>query len=141
MVPFSFPKNFRLEVDVTAVELSAGTWIGIGFHARRNGDDFYYVNYFLKDRTYELRATYSQNNHGLIPKTSTNLMVQDVGSTNRFGIELNDTVISPILNGQKLAEGQDDHLPAAGDSYLIVYISKGGFAKIELDNLTVEEVK
>jgi hypothetical protein len=140
-IPFSFPKNFRLQVDVTAVELRSNAKMGIGFQVRRNGDDFYYLNYFLQDRTYELRATYRQNNQGLIPKTLTDEIIQETGSTNRFGIELNDTVFFPILNGQKLAEGQDDHLSTAGDSYLIVYISKGGYATIELDNLTIEEIK
>ena len=140
-IPFNFPKDFRLELDVTAVDLLPDTKIGIGFQVRRNEDDFYYINYYVEDGRYEVRATYSQNNLGLVPETLTDVMNQGIGSTNRFGIELNDTVITPILNGQKLTEGEDTHLSAAGSSFLIVYVSQGETVTIELDNLTVEEIK
>ncbi len=138
---FTFPRNFRMEIDATVVDLSPGGQVSIGFQMRRNEDDFYYVNYFIDNGFYELKGTYRHNDLVIISHTATDLMKKDPGATNRIGIELKNTVITPILNGQRLSEGEDDYLPDAGDSYLTIFISKGDSATIEFDNLTVEEVK
>lgn len=47
MVPFSFPKNFKLEIDATILESSVNGDVGIGFQLRRNGLDHYYINYYI----------------------------------------------------------------------------------------------
>jgi hypothetical protein len=39
MVPFSFPKNFKLEIDTTILESSVNADVGIGFQLRRNSLD------------------------------------------------------------------------------------------------------
>lgn len=140
-VPFVFPANFHMEIDLTVLESSTNAKVGLGFQVRKNKDNLYYINYFITDLYYLLRSAYNTKDIPIIPKTSTDLIENELGSTNRFGIEVQDSKFTPIINGYRLSQGEDWNLKNAGDSYLVIYISRGHSAMLQFDNIVVQEVK
>ena len=140
-IPFTPPKNFREEIDITILESSVNANIAVGFQLRRNNQDHYYILYFITDRFYQLSIVYNRSELKLIPNVSSDLIENGLGITNRFGVELEDTFITPIINGQEMLQVEDGNLPNTGKTYLILFISRGHSATLELDNFIVREVK
>lgn len=140
-VPFEFPKDFQMEVDLKILKPSDGAQIALGFQVRRTDKNHYYINYFTTDMYYVFRSTYKAKDLEIIPKTSTTLINTEPEAVNRFGIEVRDTKFTPIINGNRLTEGEDGNIPDAGQTYLVIYISRGHSASIQFDNLVVQEVK
>lgn len=138
-IPFAFPKNFRMEIDTAILESSSEADIALGFQARRNGSNHYYIMYFIQQGFYQLNVTHDGNRFSLIPETSTDLIVNELGATNRIGIEINEILFTPILNGQKMAQVEDGTLTNPGESYILIFVSRGHSAKIQLGNLTIQE--
>ncbi len=140
-IPFTFPKNFRIEMDTMVLESSPEAKIAFGFQLRRNNVDHYYIIYFMTDSFYTLKSAYNQDDLEIIPKTTTDLIERELGSTNRFGIEVQDSTFTPIINGYRLSQGEDGNLRNPGASYLIIYISRGHSAILQFDNIVVQEVR
>jgi len=140
-IPFTFPKDFRMEMDVTVLESSSDANIAIGFQVRRRNYDQYYINYFITDSYYSLKLVYNNRYLEIIPKTSTNLISKELSSINRFGIEVQNSIFTPIINGEILPQGEDGNLINAGDSYIEIFITRGNSAMLQFDNLAVQEVK
>ncbi len=140
-IPFEFPKNFLIEIDLKVLNLSTDAQFALGFQVRRNDKNLYYINYFITGGYYSLRSAYNTKDLEIIPKTLTSLMNAEPDSVNRLGIEVQDTKFTPIINGNRLSEGEDGNLPNTGQTYLVIYISRGHSASIEFDNLIVQEVK
>lgn len=140
-VPFDFPKDFQMEIDIEVPESSNDANIALGFQIRRNDKNHYYINYFITDMYYVFHSAYNTNDLEIIPKTSTTLINTGSNVVNRFGIEVRDTKFTPIINGNRLTEGEDGNMPDAGQTYLVIYILRGSWATIKFDNLIVKEVK
>jgi hypothetical protein len=140
-MPYTFPKNFRLEIDTTVVDSSAGASVVIGLQVRRNEDDFYRVHYFTTDGYYQMDAIFQQNTHRLIPIVPLDLISREIGQTNKVGIELKDFVLTPLINEQELASVEDGNLPNAGDSYLVIVVSRKHLATVEFDNLVIKSIE
>ncbi len=140
-IPFEFPKDFHIEVDLKILQPSDDAQIALGFQVRRNDKNLYYINYFITDGYYSLRSAYNTKDMEIIPKTSTSLMNAASDSVNRLGIEVRGTKFTPIINGNRLSEGEDGNLPDSGQTFLVIYISRGSSATVQFDNLIVQEVK
>jgi len=140
-VPFTFPKNFHMGIDFTILDSSPDAKIALGFQVRRRNSNLYYINYFITDMFYVMKAAYHKSDLEIIPKTSTSLMSADLESTNRFGIELQDAIFTPVINDNRLPQAEDGNMQNAGDTYLVVFVSRGYSATIQFDNLVVQEVK
>lgn len=140
-VPFEFPRNFHIEVDLKVLKPSADAQIALGFQIRRNDNNHYYINYFITDMSYVFRSAYNTKDLEIIQKTSTTLINTDPDAINRLGIEIHDTRFTPIINGNRLPEGEDGNLTNAGQTFLVIYISRGSSATVQFDNLIVQEVK
>jgi hypothetical protein len=140
-IPFVFPRDFRMEMDVTVLQSSSDANIVIGFQVRRRNLDQYYVSYFITDSSYSLRLAYNKRFLEIIPKTSTDLISKELSSINRLGIEVRNSTFTPNINGKILPQGEDGNLINAGDSYIEIFISRGYSARLEFDNLVVREVK
>ena len=108
---------------------------------RRNNNNYYYINYFITDSSYQLSIAHKENTLRIIPLTSTDLIEKGLGTTNRFGIEIINSLFTPVINGQKMAKAENDNIPNAGGSYSIIFVSRGDSAKIQFDNLSVQEVE
>jgi len=139
-MPFIFPRNFRLEIDATIIESSTGAGVMVAFEVRRNAE-YYYVNYFITDGRYQISRISEFGIFRIIPETSTDFIMTAVGDTNKLGIEMKDTSLTPLLNGHELAPAFDGKIPAAGDSYLVILVARGHSAELQFDNLVVQEVK
>ena len=140
-IPFALPKDFHMEMDITVLESSSDANIAIGFQVRRRNLDQYYINYFITDSDYSLRLAYNKRYLEIIPKTSTDLILRELSSINRLGIEVQNSTFTPIINGKILPQGEDGNLVNAGDSYIEIFISRGNSAMLQFDNLVIQEVK
>lgn len=141
-IPFTFPRNFQMDIETTVLETSPDAHIAIGFQLRRNDNsNFYYINYFIPKAFYEFKILNKGIPFSLIPETSSTLIKTELGATNKFGIEINDLIFTPIINDQRLDQIEDGNFPSAGRSYLVMIIARGEFAIIHFDNLVVRGVK
>lgn len=140
-IPYTFPKNFRMEIDTTILQSSINAHIAIGFQIRRNDDaNYYYINYFIPQGFYQFKILNKGIGFSIIPNIPSPLIKDELHSTNRFGIEIKDFMFTPIINDQKLDQVEDGNLTNAGDSYLTMIIARGESAILQLDNLIVQEV-
>lgn len=140
-IPFALPKNFQLEIDVTILESSANADVAIGFQLRRKDQDHYYIIYFITQGFYQLSIAHNGSQFKLIPNVFTDLIERESESSNRLGIVLEDTLLTPIINGEDMTQAEDGNLPNAGKTYLMLFISRGHAATLVLDNIIVREVK
>ena len=46
-----------------------------------------------------------------------------------------------MVNGQEIPSTNNGNIPEAGDSYLVILVTRGSSAELQLDNLAVQEVK
>lgn len=140
-IPFTFPKDFHIEMDITILNSSPNANVAIGFQLRRKSTDYYYINYFITDSFYSLRLTYDKRYLEIVPKTSTDLISKELNSTNRFGIIVQGTKFTPTINGMLLPQGEDGNLTNAGDTHIAFFISYGNSARLQIDNLVVQETR
>jgi hypothetical protein len=140
-MPYSPPRNFRMEIDVAIVESSAGADVAIGFQLRRIGRDHYYLNYFVSQGYYNLGVVYRGSANLIIPETSTDAINRSIGAVNRLGIGLHDFSLTPIINGQAIGNGEDGTLTNPGKSFLVILISRGSSATIDFDNILIQEAE
>jgi hypothetical protein len=139
-MPFTFPRNFRMEIDTTLVKSSTGASVTVAFEVRR-GAEYYYITYSITDSQYQIRRISQFGIFTIIPETSSDLIKTAVGSANNLGIEMENSTLTPLLNGQELAPAYDGKIPKAGDSYLVILVARGHSAELYFDNLTVNEIK
>ncbi len=140
-VPYTFPKNFRIDMDATVIETSTGSDIALGFQVRRKTKDHYYVKYFMTQGLYQLNIVFKGKTFRIIPDTPTTIIDKNLGAKNKLGIKVQDFLFTPIINDQELGGAEDGNLPNAGKTYLIISVSRGHSAIIEFDNLIVWEVR
>lgn len=140
-MPFTFPKNFRMEMDATLTKFSTGANVIVAFQVRRSDFEYYFVKYFITKGYYQMSYISEYDTADMIPETSTDLLKMAVGDTNRLGIEVKDMFLKPLLNEREIAPIQDRAIPSAGDSYLVILINRGYSAELQLDNLLVQEAK
>jgi hypothetical protein len=141
-VPFTFPRNFQMEIETTILESSPDAHIAIGFQLRRNDNrNYYYINYFIPKGFYEFKILNNGIPFSLIPETPSSLIKGELGATNRYGIEIKDFIFTPIINDQRLEKVEDGNLLSAGGSYLTMIIARGESAIIHFDKLIVREVE
>lgn len=140
-IPHQLPRNFFIALDATITELSTDGKAGIGFHLRRNGDNYYLANYYATEGSYQLDlALERENPYPLIPNTTSPRIKQDAGATNWFGMYVNGSSFTPEINGQKMDPAEDGNIQTAGDTQLVIYFSRGSSATVQIDNLTVQEI-
>lgn len=139
-MPFTFPRNFHMEIDATLVKASTDASVRVAFEVRRSAE-YYYINYSITDGHYQISRVSQFGIFEIVPETSSDLIQTAVGATNKIGIEMKDTSLTPLLNGHELAPAYDGKLPKAGESYLVVLVARGHSAELEFDDLTVQEVK
>jgi len=138
-VPYSSPKNFRVEIDVAVLESSADADVAIGFQLRRSGRDHYYLNYFITQGFYYLGIASRGNTNLIIREKPTDLLHPEIGVVNRFGIRMHNLTFTPIINGQAAEIGEDGTLNNPGKFLLVMLISRGGSATMEFDNILIQE--
>jgi hypothetical protein len=138
-VPYSPPKNFRIEIDVAILETSTDADVAIGFQLRRSGRDHYYLNYFITQGFYYLGIASRGSTNLIIREKSTDVINRDIGAINRLGIRMHDFMITPIINGQAMESGEDGTLNNPGKLLLVMLISRGSSVTMEFDNILIQE--
>lgn len=138
-VPYSPPKNFRIEIDVAVLEASTDADVAIGFQLRRSGRDHYYLNYFITQGFYYLGIASRGNTNLIIREQPIDLIKRETGAVNRLGIRMQDFMFTPIINGQAMESGEDGTLNNPGKFLLVMLISRGSSVTVEFDNILIQE--
>jgi hypothetical protein len=140
-IPFKFPRNFHIEMDTKILDLSPGGKVDIGFQIRKNQNGYYQFHYFTSDRSYQLDFISDKGNQlNIIPATKTDLINNDLETNNRFGVEINDSTLILIVNGQELNRIEDGSLSNAGGAYITIFTSRETNATVQITNISVQEV-
>lgn len=140
-MPFTFPRSFRMEIDATLVDASAGAGLLVAFQVRRSDVHYYFISYSITDGSYQMSYISQNGMTGIVPETPTGLIQTPLGVTNRLGIEARGFLFTPLINGQAADPVQEATIREAGDSYLVILVERGGSAELHFDNLVVMEVK
>ena len=64
-----------------------------------------------------------------------------MGEPNKLGVEMKGRLLTPLVNWQEIPSTNNGNIPEAGDSYLVILVTRGSSAELQLDNLAVQEVK
>ena len=129
-----------MEIDATVMKASSDASINVAFEVRRKAE-YYYIDYSITDSHYQLSRISQYGIFDILPETSTDFIKKAVGDTNQLGIEVKDTLLTPLVNSHELAPAHDGKIPNAGDSFLVIWVARGGSAELQFDNLIVQEVK
>lgn len=140
-IPFTFPTNFRLQIEATLTKSSDGNGVMFGIQVRKSDEGYYYINYLITRGSYEMTRITQTGEFIILPETQTDLMKSAVGDTNVLGIEVNGAEFTPLVNDQELPPIHDGNIRTAGESYLVVLVERGHSAELQLDNLIVERTK
>jgi hypothetical protein len=131
LVPKVLPKDVQLEVDATIRTQKPVTDVQIIFQFRRNGGNSYNI-YYGSSGEYNVNIVNNGSQDRLAETTPIVDYTPDV--VNRYGFYVKDSIIKPLFNGQELISVQDGNINQAGMVYIVISVSKGGLAIIELDN-------
>jgi hypothetical protein len=140
-MPFTFPRNFRLEIETTVLQASSGAGILVGFQVRRSDIHYYFISYSITDSHYQMSYISQNGISELIPATQTDLIKTAVGESNNLGIEVKGFLLTPFINGQDIAPANNAKIRDAGDSYLVILIARGHSSELQFDNLVVQKVE
>lgn len=138
-IPFTFPNNFRLQVEATLTESSDGGSVMFGIQVRKSDEGYYYINYLPANSSYEMSRITQTGEFSILPATQTDFINTAMGDTNILGVEAHGAEFTLLVNSQKLPSIQDGNIPTAGDSYLVVLVDRGHSAEVQFDNLVVEK--
>lgn len=129
-------KDLRLEIDTAMKNLSPDTTVMLSFQFRRNEGNYYTV-YFRSTGNYTVNISYNSSLDKLLDETAIPGFILNSRATNRYGFSAINTSFTPLFNGQELLSVDDGNINRAGLVYIAIYVSRGGSAIVELDNLIV----
>ncbi|NPV56866.1 MAG: hypothetical protein HPY76_09405 [Anaerolineae bacterium] len=133
-VPGFSSRDLQFEIDVEIKSLSPGADVMIPFRFRINDGNYYLIN-FRSTGKYTAGAFLDGKTHLLLEQTTIPGYNTTTETTYRYGFKVIDTLITPLFNGQELLSIEDGNINTTGSALIAIFVSKGGSAHIELDNL------
>lgn len=114
--------------------ISPGAEVMIAFQFRRNAGNYYTV-YFRSIGKYTVNIVYNGSVDKLLEDTTIPSFSPNTDSTNRYGFNAIGTLFKPLFNNQELLSVEDGNINQAGSVYIAIFVSRGGSAIVELDNV------
>jgi hypothetical protein len=130
-VPKLSSKNLQLELDATIEKKLPNTDVQIIFQFRRSGGNYYNIH-FGHSGKYNVNIVHDGTQDRLLEDLTIPGYSPD--TANRYGFYTKDTKIKPLFNGQELTSVEDGTINQAGLIYIVISVSRGGSAIVELDN-------
>lgn len=138
-IPSIRAQDFHLELDANV--RSGANSIGIELWFRRNGENRYGVAFY--DAGFYNMYLYENRERPVLIAGATPASIMNKGDnvTNRLGIDVKDNIFHPLINGELFGPHEDKNrkLPGFGEFYIVLYVEKGGYAYINLDNLMITQ--
>jgi len=106
----------------------------IAFQLRRNAGNYYTV-YFRSIGKYTVYIVYNGSVNKLLEDTTIPSFSPNTDTTNRYGFYAIGTLLKPLFNSQELLSVEDGNINQAGLVYIAIFVSRGGSAIVELDNV------
>lgn len=134
LVPNLSAKDLQFELEATIKNISPGAEVMIAFQLRRNAGNYYTV-YFRSVGRYTVNIIYNGSVNKLLEDTTIPNFSPNTDTMNRYGFYAKGTLIKPLFNGQELLLVEDGNITQAGSVYIAIFVSRGGSAIVELDNV------
>jgi hypothetical protein len=136
LVPGLTARDFALSVDVTVVEASGPSIVGVAF---RETDNAKYLVEFWSSGSFRVRLEQNGAWRTIQEGTSGDAIRLDKGIRNSFRVVVKGSSFTLIANDQELATVQDATLNNAGWVRLAIGVDPGQKLTLDFDNLLITE--
>ena len=134
-VPSLSSKDLQLELDATMKNISPSTEVMIIFQFRVIDSNNYYSVYFRSIGKYKMNRFDNGSSDTLLEETTIPNFSPNTDTVNRYGFSAGNTFLKPLFNGQELLSVEDRVIDQGGSVNIVIVVSRGGSAIVELDNL------